>query len=242
MESKKKIYSRDVESLRLSKIFESNTSEMVVVYGRRRIGKTFLIREYFSKNKSGFYFELTGIKDGSTADQLKCFSESFKKNFYPDLDLQKFKNWREALAKLNAEMGKIHPSKKIVLFLDELPWLATSKSDLLSSIDRYWNTEWSTGKRVKLILCGSAASWMINKILNSKGGLHNRVTHRLRLEPFNLSQTQNFLTKSGIRLDQKRTCDLYMWSHLKTLMNTVAMASLAMVLKDFHFLVLRLPC
>lgn len=210
MKSHKKIFSREAESQQLSKILESNKSEMVVVYGRRRVGKTFLIREFFSKNKSGFYFELTGIKDGSTADQLKCFSESFKKYFYPDLDLQKFTNWREAFTKLNAEIHKIHASKKVILFIDELPWLATNKSDLLSSIDRYWNTEWSNEKRIKLILCGSAASWMIKKVLNSKGGLHNRVTHRLRLEPFNLQQTQNFLIRSGMHLDAKQICDLYM--------------------------------
>ncbi len=96
------------------------------------------------------------------------------------------------------------------LFLDELPWMVTPKSGLLQAIDYYWNRYWSHNNYIKLIVCGSSASWIIKKIINNKGGLYNRVTRTLVLEPFLLDEAALFLSASGIKLNHKQVLDLYM--------------------------------
>jgi len=119
-------------------------------------------------------------------------------------------NWDGAFRLLTDAINKIPKNKKIVLFLDELPWLATKKSKLLQMLDYYWNQYWSIDKRIKLIVCGSSASWIIDKIINNKGGLHNRITEAIHLEPFSLSQTERYLALNQVKLNRKQITEIYM--------------------------------
>jgi len=155
----KKIIGRRQEQESLKKIWNSKGAELVAIYGRRRVGKTFLIREFFESQ--GQYFELAGKKDSPPTEQLKNFAESFSKTFYQGIELLPPKNWRDALALLTREIEKT-PTKKYLLFFDELPWLATRKSGFIQALDYFWNSHWSRMPNIKVILCGSAASWMFS--------------------------------------------------------------------------------
>ncbi len=198
---------REKEKIILEKMLSSEQAEFVTVYGRRRVGKTYMIQQYLAHR--GLYFECTGTKDGRMGDQLLNFIQSFGDVFYPGIPLRVPKNWREAFDLLTQEIKK-HPHKKIILFFDELPWLASPKSNLVQNLDYFWNTQWNKYPNVKLIVCGSAASWMLSHLINAKGGLHNRVTRVLRLEPFVLSETKEFLDQKKIKLTEKQVLDLYM--------------------------------
>ena len=170
---KTSLWGRRPEQELLKTIFCSDKAEFLALYGRRRVGKTHLIREFF-KNK-GVYFEVIGLKGGSLKDQLALFRESFQRAFYPDLRIAVPPNWQEALCMLTREMEKKR-AKKVILFFDELPWLASPRSGLIQQIDHCWNSRWSQMKNLILIVCGSAASWMLEKLIHAKGGLHNRLT------------------------------------------------------------------
>lgn len=168
-----------------------------MIYGRRRIGKTYLIQNTFS-NKN-IYFECSGVKDGNMHDQLKNFNKSFGDTFYPGINLQPPQNWSHAFEMLNNEIEKLDKTKKITIFLDELPWLATNKSSLIQNLDYIWNSSWSKKSNLLLIVCGSAASWMLSKLINAKGGLHNRITRSILLKPFNLTETKNIYNIRKLR-------------------------------------------
>lgn len=203
-----KIIGRIKEITILDQVQSSKKAEFVALYGRRRVGKTFLVQRCFS-NK-GIYLECTGLKDGSIQDQLTNFIKSFQIVFYPKLSLSTPKNWQDAFELLTQAIKQIPKSKKVVVFLDELPWLATKKSRLLQSLDYFWNTQWSKIPNFKLIVCGSAASWMLNKLINAKGGLYNRLTKTMLLEPFTLAETKLYLGSKGVRLSEKQVLDIYM--------------------------------
>ncbi len=203
----KKIIGRKKEQESLKKIWNSKGAELVAVYGRRRVGKTFLIREFFESQ--GRYFELAGKKDSPPSEQLKNFADSFSKAFYPGVALLPPKSWRDALTLLTREMEKT-PAKKQLLFFDELPWLATRKSGFIQALDYFWNSHWSRMPNTKVILCGSAASWMLEHLINARGGLHNRLTRTMQLQPLNLYETQEYLLSRKIRLSEKHLLDLYM--------------------------------
>jgi len=205
--SMSKVIGRKKEQEILEKIWRSKTSELVAIYGRRRVGKTFLIREFFSSR--GSYFELSGRKETSLVEQLKNFSEAFSKAFYPGVSLLPPESWRDALSLLTREIEKF-PSKKHLLFFDELPWLAAQKSGFLQALDHYWNMYWSRMNHVKVILCGSAASWMLEKLIHARGGLHNRLTSIIHLQPFHLQETKAYLHARGVRLSEKQILDMYM--------------------------------
>src|SRR3990167_213527 len=152
----KNIVGRKNEQTVLSKIWNSKNAELVAIYGRRRVGKTFLVREFFSSR--GRYFEVAGKKDTTIREQLQNFIEAFSKSFYPSFALQPPKSWRDAFSMLTQEVEK-KPLRKCLFFFDELPWLATKKSKFLQALDHFWNMYWSRMPQVKVILCGSAASW-----------------------------------------------------------------------------------
>ena len=194
------------------RIMSSVQAEFVAVYGRRRVGKTFLIHEFFSTQK--VYLACTGIKDGSLRDQISHFMEVFSRTFYPKLpqgaSLTPPDSWREAFQHLTTEIKRIPAHKTVVVFLDELPWLASPKSKFLQNLDYFWNNEWSRLHNFRLIVCGSAASWMMNNLINAKGGLHNRITKTLLLKPFDLSETKTYLNRKKIKATDKDILDLYM--------------------------------
>lgn len=204
-----KIVGREKEIKIFDRILSSKKAEFVAVYGRRRVGKTYLISQYFS-NKC-VYFECAGIKDGGMHDQLKNFSAGFQQTFYPNLVLAVPTSWRQAFELLTNKIKELPKKEKVVVFFDELPWLATRRSKFLQELDYFWNTQWSRMENVKLIVCGSAASWILDNLINAKGGLHNRITEAVRLNPFTLSETKKYLEGvMNIKLNLMQILDLYM--------------------------------
>lgn len=204
----KTIVGREPEMALLNEIYESPDPEFLAVYGRRRIGKTYLISEFF-KDK-GVYFEITGMKKGATAEQLFQFAYAFSQKFNNGNKIATPKNWGEALAMLHTALQRIDKEKKIILFFDEVPWLASPRSKFLNALEHFWNRYLSRNKQVILIICGSSASWIIRNIINNKGGLHGRVTRKIRLLPFTLSETEKYLRSRQIELDRKQIIDIYM--------------------------------
>jgi len=205
-----KIIGRQWEKSLLTDILESNKPEFLVIHGRRRIGKTYLIREFFEGRENAIFFNITGSKNTSLTSQIGRFTEQIGLVFYNLTDLQSGKNWEAAFKKLTEAIGNAPMHKKIILFLDEFPWLATKNSRLLGTLDYYWNHHWSRDPRIKLILCGSSASWIVKKIINNRGGLHNRITQKICLLPFTLAETKEFLEANMIYLDLPQIVQLYM--------------------------------
>lgn len=207
MKAGKKIVGRKEEQRKLNKVYQSREAEFVVVYGRRRVGKTYLIREFF-KSKKCTIFHATGLKKGTMTKQLQRFSEVFSQTFFENIPLKAPKSWEEAFKLLHDQV--IKQKEKTIIFLDELPWMATPKSGLLQEIDYYWNRYWSAMAHVILVVCGSSASWLIRKIIYDKGGLHNRLTMQIKLEPFTLAETNAFLKSKKITLNERSILSIYM--------------------------------
>ena len=192
----------------LEKLYDSRSSEFLAVYGRRRVGKTFLISQFFKDR--GLYFEITGSKGSATKEQIGNFHREFVALFKPEGKYPIPKNWSEALHNLLESLKKIDVEQKIILFFDELPWLATQKSGFLSALDYFWNRHFSRMPNVLLIICGSAASWMIKKVVNDKGGLHGRLSAEMRLSPFSIGEVAEYLQSNQIDLPKKQIVELYM--------------------------------
>lgn len=199
------IVGREREVSILKKILKSEKAEFIAIYGRRRIGKTFLIHEFF-KDK-GVYLEITGSNKASKKEQLKNFSRELRTLFPKNFE---FNDWTDAFDALLKEIKLINPATKFIFFIDELPWLATPKSGFLSALDYFWNRHLSRIPNVLLIACGSAAHWMIKKIVHDKGGLHNRLSECIQLEPFNLRETESYLSQQGLEFKRKQLVELYM--------------------------------
>ena len=207
-----KIIGRQSEKIKLQKILDSDQGEFVAVYGRRRVGKTYLIREFFQQ-QSCLFFRSSGIHNGALKKQLNVFKKEIEDTFYKahkGIQLSSFKNWQDAFAALTDAIDLLAGKQKVVLFLDEIPWMATPKSGLLEALDYYWNRYWSENSKIKLIICGSAASWIIDNILDNTGGLHNRVTLRLLIEPFTLLETKQYLHYKNIRYTNEQILSLYL--------------------------------
>jgi len=187
----------------------SVSSEFIAVYGRRRVGKTYLIKQFFSK-QTGIYFEQTGINDGSLREQLIIFSKCLSKAFYKNAKMGVPKNWMEALEALSNAIDGVPKNKRVTLFFDEVPWLSTPKSGFIRALEYYWNTQWVYRKKLVLIVCGSAASWMIENIIYARGGLHNRITAKIALQPFTLKETELYLSKREINLNRQQILQIYM--------------------------------
>ncbi len=203
-----KIIGRESEKTSLSKLLDSNDPEFLAIYGRRRVGKTFLIHEFF--HKKGLYFELIGQKDAGLKMQLDNFYQAVQETFQPKLPIKRPETWKEALSILTTLVESQPGKKKIILFFDELPWLATKRSGLLQALEYEWNRKWSRNKRLKLIVCGSAASWVIDKLIQAKGGLHNRITGTIHLQPFTLGESSRYLKSRGVKLKPLQILELYM--------------------------------
>jgi uncharacterized protein len=189
----------------LRKLTESEASDFLAVYGRRRVGKTFLIKKHFEND---LFFTFTGKSKASLTEQLSVFRNAFNESFTDELTKSP-KNWNEAFVQLKQVIIRSRKKKKII-FIDELPWLDTPKSNFLPSLEHFWNTFASLRKDVLLIVCGSAASWIINKIINNKGGLHNRITRKMRIEPFTLSECEQFMRTKKIDFQRYPLTQLYM--------------------------------
>ncbi len=198
---------RQKEIRKLQQFFHSRKSEFVAVYGRRRVGKTFLIREVF---KDHFAFQMTGLANASMSDQLSLFHSELVRHSPIIEELRPARDWLTAFQQLIDLLEKNQTETKKVIFLDELPWIDTPRSKFLMGLEHFWNSWASARKDILLIVCGSAASWMIKNLLNNKGGLHNRTTGRIKLEPFNLGETEAFLKHKNAVYDRYQILLLYM--------------------------------
>lgn len=150
------------------------------------------------------------MKDGATAEQLFQFAYEFSRQFNEGKRVPPPKNWAQALILLHEAIEKVEKGRKIILFFDEIPWLASPRSKFLNSLEHFWNRYLSRNKNVIMIICGSSASWIIRNIINNKGGLHGRVTRKMRLLPFTLSETEEYLKSRHIELERKQIIDIYM--------------------------------
>ncbi len=190
----------------LLKALYSQKPEMVAVIGRRRVGKTFLIQNIYADNMA---FQMSGIQDATLKEQLKNFTYSITKTFGTLAPIEKPTSWLDAFQQLIICLEAIPNDKKQVIFFDELPWLATRKSDFLKGLSFFWNS-WAIQNNIVVVICGSSASWMIQKIVEHKGGLHNRLTKRIHLLPFNLFETKAFLKSLNVHFDHYQIIELYM--------------------------------
>ena len=189
----------------LSKCVESDKAEFIAVYGRRRIGKTFLVKQFFAES---FDFYATGVYKISRSEQLKLWQEQLAK--HSGTKRPKPKDWFEAFNQLREYIETLSDKEKVIVFIDELPWLDTPKSGFIRALELFWNG-WAAERRgLKLVVCGSATTWMTNKLLGDKGGLHNRVTRPIRLAPFTLKETEEYLKSINIEWERKDVLDTYM--------------------------------
>jgi uncharacterized protein len=179
----------------LNNIKNSVKAELVAIYGRRRVGKTYLIRACF---RDEMCFEFSGTVNTEAEKQLYNFAQVLGKQMRPSIVPATPAHWQEAFVMLTRHIESLRGKKKKVIFFDELPWLDTMHSGFLAAFDYWWNS-WCTKRTdIIVVVCGSAASWMINKIINNKGGLHNRITKEIKLLPFTLAETQLFFTDKFI--------------------------------------------
>ncbi|MBX2927410.1 MAG: AAA family ATPase [Saprospiraceae bacterium] len=198
---------RTKEAVLLESKYQSMSAEFVAIYGRRRVGKTYLVREVF---KERITFQHTGVANAGLRDQLGRFYASLLRLVESAGHLSPPEDWFEAFDLLIDVIEQKGGEGKKVIFLDELPWLDTRNSKFLPALEHFWNS-WASARRdILLVVCGSAAAWMVKNLLHNKGGLHNRVTERIRLRPFTLAETATFLkTKNGV-YDPYQVVLLYM--------------------------------
>ncbi len=197
---------REHESALLMDALASGQSELIAIIGRRRVGKTFMVKTVLEKQ---LRFYQTGMKDGLKEEQLLHFSEKLTEYGKGNIPLKTPETWSEAFGQLKLHLLSYKGKTKQVVFFDEIPWLATHKSGFLEALDYFWN-DWASAANIVVVICGSAASWMLEHIVNNKGGLHNRITKLIRLKPFTLSETKAYLVSRGIQLDHYQLSQIYM--------------------------------
>jgi AAA+ ATPase superfamily predicted ATPase len=203
----KKIIGRKEEIKLLGDALASKKAGLVAIYGRRRIGKTYLIHTYFEDRIA---FALTGQYKASLKTQLQQFSKELQDVTGSALALKSPDSWVDAFHALEQYLATKDKRKKWVIFFDELPWLDGRKSGFLSAFEHFWNTWASRQSNMLVVVCGSAASWMIRNIAGDKGGLHNRITQKIQLLPLTLTETEQYMKYLGNPMDRYQIIQLYM--------------------------------
>jgi AAA+ ATPase superfamily predicted ATPase len=184
---------------------DSVAPEFVVVYGRRRVGKTFLVKEFFNQS---FTFYVTGLANAEKEAQMENFNASL--HFYGKMPYPQVDSWIEAFRQLIHVLEHSKKKGKKVIFIDELPWFDTPRSGFVTGLEYFWNSWASARPDILLIVCGSATSWMINKLLKNRGGLHNRVTRRMPIAPFTLGECEDFFRYKKIVMERREMVESYM--------------------------------
>ena len=188
----------------LHEIQNDDSSHFLAIYGRRRVGKTFLIREAFDYR---FAFQHAGLSEGGMKGQIFAFVSSLKDAGY-EVKKQP-KNWLEAFEYLKDLIRKSSEKKKII-FIDELSWMDTPKCDLMVALENFWNGFASARKDIVLIVCASATSWMLSKVVHNKGGLYNRLTEQIHLRTFCLGECEEYVKNSGLAFNRNQILQYYM--------------------------------
>lgn len=211
------IIGRKKELELLDYIAKDDCSHFVALYGRRRVGKTFLVRQAYGDR---FTFQHSGLSNGKMKDQIFAFVSSLKDSGYEFKT--KPKNWLETFEGLK-DLVRHSSEKRKIIFIDELSWMDTQKSDLMMALENFWNG-FAAGRRdVVLIVCASATSWMLSKVIHNKGGLYNRLTEQIHLRTFNLNECEEYVKAAGIAFTRNQILEYYMifggvpyyWSFLK---------------------------
>jgi len=202
------ISGREHERQVLDRLMRSSRPEFLALYGRRRVGKTFLVRQFFADKAN--LFEVTGRHDATKADSLRVFADAVADAFHSGTTLTAPPSWREAFRTLQHELERSRSKRKWVLFFDELPWLATARSGCLEELEHFWNSWCSKHPNIILVVCGSAASWILQHVVHAHGGLHNRLTETIRLLPLTLREAHQLLEDRGVRLTRHQIVELYM--------------------------------
>ena len=203
--NKNQIVGRQKEQQILLDCLQSGKAELIAVYGRRRVGKTFLVKNFF---EGQFDFYCTGIYDGTKKEQLGNFASALH-NATPNRPKPRLSDWFEAFEHLKSYIAGLH-KEQIVVFLDEMPWFDTPRSRFLKAFEWFWNSWGADQPNLKIIVCGSATTWIMSKLLGDKGGMHNRITRRIKIAPFTLGETEEMLTRNGVDWDRYQTIQAYM--------------------------------
>ena len=191
----------------LKQLLTSKKAELLSITGRRRIGKTYLVRSVYAEE---MVFELEGVQNKSKASQLQNFAFRLQLAKGETNELAIPKDWMTAFHRLIMYLESVlDPAKKSVVFIDELPWLATHKSDFLTGFGYFWNS-YASKKNLVVVICGSATSWIIRRVINDKGGLHNRVTKSITLSPFTLAETEAFIHYNDLNFTRYQIANIYM--------------------------------
>lgn len=200
-----KLIGREYERAELRRCLASDRSELVIVYGRRRIGKTFLIEQHFKKK---FDFWFVGAHGLSTKEQLRRFSKTLKE--YSKAEPRNLSDWFDAFDALEDYLKTLPKKRKKVIFIDEMPWIDTGRSNFVAALENFWNGWAMSREDIMLIATGSATSWMRDKLVGNQGGLHARITCQLHIAPFTLSETEKYLKHKGMRWDRYHILQTYM--------------------------------
>ena len=199
-----KLIGRKNEREQFDDIYATKKPALVAVYGRRRVGKTFLVRQHFNNN---FDFSFTGNYQMSRQGQLSLFNQELRR--FSGQDYPLVKDWFSAFEQLRQYLSSLD-NERLVLFFDELPWMETPKSNFIQAFSYFWNTWASTRQGLKLFVCGSSTTWMMENLIGDKGGLYGRVTHTIYLAPFTLGETEAYLQANGIRWNRYQMLETYM--------------------------------
>ena len=208
------IIGREEEIAVLERLYNSKKSEFLAIYGRRRVGKSFLVSEVYG-TKIVFKSVGTYLKDNDR--NYETYRRLQLDHFYDALLLsglgkeeQRPANWREAFLLLRKLLAGIRMRRKVVL-IDELPWLAgPQSSEMIAELGYFWNSWADDQRNIVLVVCGSATSWMLDNVIRDYGGLHGRLTGVIKLKPFTLAECARYYRKNGFRLSQYEMCIGYM--------------------------------
>jgi len=202
----KNLFGRTTEKQLLMEYYRSKNSSLLAIVGRRRIGKTYLVRRAL---EGKIDFEFVGTQDGTMKEQLQNFRNALLNNAPTPNNFPVPKNWIEAFQQLKEYLILKKGKRKKVIFLDEFPWINTPKSGFVEKFAHFWNS-WASENNVMIVVCGSAATWMMKNIVNGRGGLHNRISQTIYLKPFTLSQTKDMLKGMGMKTTNGQLLELYM--------------------------------
>ena len=198
---------RKKEQQELRRLYASDEAELVVVYGRRRVGKTYLVNNTFKDEEIAF--KVTGLHNARLTTQLENFVKALRE-YSGNNSWTLPPNWMEAFDQLKTYLKNTKTEQKRVLFIDELPWMDTRGSHFMEAFEWFWNSWGSSQPDLMLVICGSATNWIINRLFKQKGGLYNRAGSKMFLRPFTLSETEQYLTRQGIVLERYEIAQIYM--------------------------------
>lgn len=203
---KQVIIGREHEQAELARCMKSDRSEFVIVYGRRRVGKTFLVDNFYN---GSFDFTFVGGHNLTKAKQLRSFAKALKKSAHMSF-MPVLSDWIDAFDALEEYLESLPCDRKKVIFIDEMPWIDTPKSEFVEALEGFWNGWGARRDDIVFIASGSASSWMMDKLVENPGGLHARITSNIYVRPFTLKETKEYLLSRGIELDDYQLTQLYM--------------------------------